>query len=96
MTSCVTPASRCAVSLQVLEVVASRILVAVTAGVVAGLFAAMLASRALAGFLYGVAPTDAVAFAGAAGLMTLAALTACVIPARRALTMDPALAMRVE
>jgi len=63
---------------------------------VVGLIAAGLASRALQGFLYGVTTTDALAFAAAAGAMIVAALAACALPTRRALNMDPALAMRTE
>jgi ABC-type antimicrobial peptide transport system permease subunit len=61
-----------------------------------GLIAAALASRALERFLYGVTPTDGLAFVAAAGAMILAALAACALPAHRALKMDPALAMRTE
>jgi ABC-type lipoprotein release transport system permease subunit len=64
--------------------------------VVVGLLAASLASRAMERFLYGVTPTDVPAFAAAAVAMFLAALAACVIPARRALKMDPSRAMRLE
>jgi ABC-type antimicrobial peptide transport system permease subunit len=81
---------------QIVELVTSRIAVAVVAGVVVGLLAASLASRAMERFLYGVTPTDVPAFAAAAVAMFLAALAACVIPARRALKMDPSRAMRLE
>jgi len=81
---------------QIVQLVTSRIAVAVVAGVVVGLLAASLASRAMEGFLYGVTPTDVPAFAGAAVAMVLAALAACVVPARRALRMDPSSAMRLE
>jgi putative ABC transport system permease protein len=81
---------------QVLELIASRIAAAVSAGVVVGLGAASLASRAMEGFLYGVTTTDFPAFAGAAAAMFLAAFLACVVPAQRALRMDPVRAMRLE
>jgi putative ABC transport system permease protein len=81
---------------QIVELVTSRIAAAVAAGVVVGLVAATFTSRALAGFLYGVAPTDEATFMAASMVMVLAALAACVLPARRALRMDPARAMRVE
>jgi predicted lysophospholipase L1 biosynthesis ABC-type transport system permease subunit len=81
---------------QIVELVTSRVAVAVGGGVVAGLFAAALASRALTGFLYGVTPTDVPSFVAAAIAVVLAALAACLLPARRALRMDPALAMRTE
>ena len=81
---------------QVIELVAVRIALAVGAGVLVGLVAASLASRAMDSFLYGVTRTDIPAFAAAAAVMILAALAACVIPARRALTLDPVRAMRLE
>jgi predicted permease len=81
---------------QVVRLVTSRIVVAVAGGVGVGLIAAALASRALERFLYGVTPTDGLAFVAAAGAMILAALAACALPAHRALKMDPALAMRTE
>src|SRR6185312_8876331 len=81
---------------QVIELVAVRIDLAVGAGVLVGLVAASLASRAMDSFLYGVTRTDIPAFAAAAAAMILAALAACVIPARRALTLDPVRAMRLE
>jgi len=81
---------------QIVRLVTSRIATSVAAGMVVGLIAAGLASRALQGFLYGVTTTDALAFAAAAGAMIVAALAACALPTRRALNMDPALAMRTE
>jgi predicted permease len=81
---------------QIVELVTSRIAVAVAAGVVVGLLAAALASRMLEAFLYGVTPTDLPAFASAAVAMLVAALVACILPARRALRMDPVSAMRLE
>ena len=81
---------------QVVQLVTSRIAVAVAAGIVVGLSAAAFASQALSGFLYGVRPIDAPTFIAAVVAMAIASLAACVLPARRALKMDPALAMRVE
>ncbi|MGH7618898.1 MAG: ADOP family duplicated permease [Gemmatimonadaceae bacterium] len=81
---------------QIVELVTFRIAAAIAVGVVIGLVAAAVASRALAGFLYGVDPTDVPTFMGAAVALIVSALAACVLPARRALRMDPALAMRLE
>jgi ABC-type antimicrobial peptide transport system permease subunit len=68
----------------------------VAAGVAAGLLAALAVGRALAAFLYGVAPHDARTAAAAAALLLAAALAACVLPVRRALRVDPAEALRDE
>lgn len=65
-------------------------------GVVVGLAAAYGATRFVTAFLYGVTPTDPVAFAApAAGLVTVAML-ATYIPARRAARVDPMTALRAE
>jgi putative ABC transport system permease protein len=66
------------------------------AGAAIGLAGALLVSRLLAGLLYGVRPTDPLTFASVALLLLGVALLACYIPARRALRVDPAIALRHE
>ena len=68
----------------------------VAIGAVAGLVLAVLASRALDSFLYGLSAVDGAAFAGAAVLLAAATLTAGYLPARRAATVDPAITLRSE
>jgi putative ABC transport system permease protein len=50
----------------------------------------------MSSMLYGVTPTDPVAFAGSAALVILVALAASWIPARRAASIDPMQALRTE
>jgi ABC-type antimicrobial peptide transport system permease subunit len=57
---------------------------------------AFAASRVLARLLYGIAPTDAVTFAGVAAILFLTGLCAAFIPAQRAARVDPLIAIRGE
>jgi putative ABC transport system permease protein len=66
------------------------------AGSVIGLAGALVVSRLLAGVLYGVRPADPLTFAGVALLLIGVALFACYIPARRAMAVDPIVALRHE
>ncbi len=66
------------------------------AGVALGVLAALVVSRYLAGFLFGVAPTDPITLAGAVALISLVTAAACFIPAARAARTDPATALRAD
>ncbi|MHB8501385.1 MAG: ADOP family duplicated permease [Candidatus Acidiferrales bacterium] len=65
-------------------------------GISLGLVAALAITRLLAGELYGVSPADPATFFGAAGLMTAVTLLACYIPTRRAMLVDPLIALRQD
>ena len=67
-----------------------------TAGVVVGVACAFASTRVLRGFLYGVEPTDLTTLAASAVTLGLVAVTACLLPARRATRVDPVEVLRAE
>ena len=81
---------------QVLATIGREGLVPALAGIVIGLAAAAAGTRALAAFLFGVGTFDPVTFAGVALLLIGVAAAATYIPSRRALAVDPVVALRSE
>ncbi len=65
-------------------------------GSVIGLVASLVLTRLMSSVVYGVRTTDPLSLAGAAILLGLVALTACYLPARDALRIDPMEALRCE
>jgi putative ABC transport system permease protein len=80
----------------VLRLVLGQGAVLVGIGLTAGLLGALVASRALRSVLYDVAPLDPAALISALLTLSLVALIACFLPARRASLVDPIEALRTE
>ena len=80
----------------VLAMVFRRGMVTVAGGMIVGLAAAYAVARLLALLIFGVPPTDAVTFVGIPLVLVTAAALAIYIPARRAMAIDPIVALRYE
>ena len=80
----------------VLRHVMGRGLRLIALGILLGLPAAFLTARLLSSLLFGVQPTDTTSFAAGAILLTIAGVAATLIPARRAVSVDPMVALRSE
>jgi predicted permease len=65
-------------------------------GIAGGVIAGLGLTRLMASVLYGVKPGDWVTFSGVALLLLIVALVACSVPARRAMRVDPIVALRYE
>jgi putative ABC transport system permease protein len=66
------------------------------AGLSAGFALALFFSRLMTKLIYGISPNDPLTFASVAALLFFVAILACYVPARRAMRVDPATAMRCE
>ncbi|OFW08704.1 MAG: hypothetical protein A3H96_08555 [Acidobacteria bacterium RIFCSPLOWO2_02_FULL_67_36] len=80
----------------VLRLIIVEGLVLIGAGLGAGTLGAALLTRLLRTLLYGVTPTDPLTFAAAVVVLTLTAVAASYLPARRASKLDPIAALRAE
>jgi putative ABC transport system permease protein len=79
-----------------LQMVLRQSLTLVAIGIGAGIVAALGATRVLSTLLYGIGGADAATYLGVVLLLVLAALLASYLPARRAMKVDPMVALRHE
>ncbi|HXA83659.1 MAG TPA: ABC transporter permease [Candidatus Dormibacteraeota bacterium] len=80
----------------VLKLVVKQGMVLAVCGVAVGLIAALAFSRLVSGLLFGVKTTDPLTFVAITILLTVVALVASYIPARRAARIDPMISLRCE
>jgi predicted permease len=80
----------------VLRLVLTEGMVLAGLGIILGIAGALALTRLLEAYLYGVNPTDPIAFTATALLLAGVAMLACGIPARRATRVDPMVALRYE
>ena len=83
-------------SADVLRMLLKKALVLISAGIALGGAGAFTLTRVLTGFLFEVKPSDLPTLAAVALILALAALAACYVPARRAMRVDPIVALRHE
>jgi ABC-type antimicrobial peptide transport system permease subunit len=80
----------------ILKLIVGRGLVLVSAGVVIGVLASFGLTRFIEHMLFGVTPTDPLTFVMIVFLLGLVALLACLIPAQRAMRVDPIVVLRSQ
>jgi ABC-type antimicrobial peptide transport system permease subunit len=83
-------------SSEVLRVVLRRGLILIGVGIVLGFVASLALTRIVQSILFGVTATDPLTFSIALVILAAAGVLACYIPARRALKIDPIVALRYE
>ncbi len=81
---------------QVMRMVIGEAMTLALIGAVIGAVAAAFAGKAIGSQLYGIRASDPESFAGAAGMLLIVALLGAWIPARRAMRIDPMVALRDE
>jgi len=82
--------------MQILKMIFRQGFVIVGAGVLAGILGAAAMARLVGNLLFGVPPGDLLTYVSTTALLAVVALLACYIPARRAMRVDPMVALRYE
>ncbi len=85
-----------ATSREIVLSVGRQALALIAAGLILGLAGSFAVARLIASQLWGVTPTDPATFAAVTLVLVFVALLACFIPARRAMQVDPTVALRTE
>ena len=81
---------------RVMQLVIVRAVIMIAIGLVLGLGGAIGLTRVLASELFEVSPTDPTTFAVVTIGVTVVAIAACLIPTRRAMSVNPIIALRYE
>jgi putative ABC transport system permease protein len=81
---------------EILQMVLSQGMRQAAAGILAGVAAARLLSKLMVKMLFGVQPTDLSTFIGVSAILVFTALVAITIPARKAVRIEPVIALRTE
>ncbi len=80
----------------VIRQIVSQGMIPTVVGICVGALGAFGLSRFLESLLFGVAPTDVATYVGVGALLALTGLVSCYVPARRAMKVDPVIALREE
>src|SRR5688500_8826596 len=78
----------------ILKLVLGQGLVLIAIGLAAGVAGAVILTRTLSGLVYGVGTLDPVTFIAVPAILSVIALLACIVPARRAASVDPITTLR--
>jgi ABC-type antimicrobial peptide transport system permease subunit len=81
---------------QVVRLVLQQGLVLAATGIVIGVAGALALSRITESLLYGVTPSDPLTFGAVAAVIAVIAVVACIVPMRRAIRVDPLMAIRTD
>jgi putative ABC transport system permease protein len=81
---------------EIMSMVLREVFSVVGSGIAVGFLGAVVGAKVMKDLLVGVAPFDPVTYAGVSLLLALVAVAACFVPVRRAMRVDPVLALRYE